>query len=319
VRDAGANRIVGDLEAELRSRLRRELETPVARGRFASVQTFFVRGMSADAANRRRIAAAEALGKIGGNQFWSLPHGEPEWVHVPAGEFTMGDGPELHRLVLPAFDIARVPITNAQYQIFVQAEEHDPPGDWNGQRAPRGKEAHPVVNVSWHDAMAYCRWLSSVAGKDITLPSEAEWEKAARGSEDARAYPWGDAFDATRCNVAESGFGGTTPVGIFASGASPFGCMDMAGNMWEWTRSLIGRWDQNDKEERIKDVFGYPYQPTDGRESFLAGDEWLRVLRGGSFLNDQDLARCAYRFSNPPDSRNNGIGFRVVVRSAPVP
>ncbi|MCL6512422.1 MAG: SUMF1/EgtB/PvdO family nonheme iron enzyme [Anaerolineae bacterium] len=221
VRDAGANRIVGDLEAELRSRLQRELETPVARGPFATFQTFLARGMSADAANKRRIAAAEALGKIGGNQFWSLPHGEPEWVHVPAGEFTMGEGEEQHRVALPAFDIARVPITNAQYQLFVQAAEHEPPEYWNGKRAPRGKEAHPVVGVSWHDAMAYCRWLSSVAGKDITLPSEAEWEKAARGSDDARAYPWGDVFDATRCNVRESGFGDTTPVGIFASDAKP--------------------------------------------------------------------------------------------------
>ena len=85
--------------------------------------------------------------------------------------------------------------------------------------------------MSWQDALAYCRWLAAVTGKAVTLPSEAEWEKAARGASDARAYPWGDAFDAARCNAAESGFGDTTPVGIFASGASPYGCLDMAGTI----------------------------------------------------------------------------------------
>jgi formylglycine-generating enzyme required for sulfatase activity len=161
----------------------------------------------------------------------------------------MGEAGEVHRVRLERYAIARVPTTNAQYQLFVQATEHAPPGDWNGTRAPRGKEGHPVVGVTLHDALAYCRWLSEATGQPITLPSEAEWEKAARGADDTRAYPWGDDFDAARCNVDESGFAGTTPVGIFLDGASPYGCLDMAGNVWEWTRSLWGtEWQKPDFE-----------------------------------------------------------------------
>ncbi len=138
-----------------------------------------------------------------------------------------------------------MPITNAQYLLFVQATGHRAPSHWEDGRPPRGLESHPVVNVSWHDAMAYCRWLSEVTGKSITLPSEAQWEKAARGDRDTREYPWGDDWDPNRCNNSELGIGDTTPVGIFPEGASPYGCLDMVGNTWEWTRSLWGR-------------FGYP-------------------------------------------------------------
>ncbi|MGH8545721.1 MAG: SUMF1/EgtB/PvdO family nonheme iron enzyme [Gammaproteobacteria bacterium] len=296
VRDAGANRIVGDLETDLRMRLRRELETPVARGLFGKVHTLFTRGMTAEAATRRRIAAAEALGKIGGNQFWTLTHGEPEWVQIPAGDFTMGDPHEEHRVHLPDYAISRVPVTNGQYQLFVQATDHEPPENWNGKRAPRGKEIHPVVTESWRDALAYCRWLTGVTGKPITLPSEAEWEKAARGADDAREYPWAGPFDAARCNVHESGFGDTTPVGIFQDGASPYGCLDMAGNVWEWTRSLLH--------------FQYPYDPDDRkREDLDAGDDVWRVVRGGSWNNDRGFARCAYRGRYRPVDRFTTSAF----------
>ncbi len=238
VRDAGTNRIVGDLGNELRDRLQRELLAPVAHGPLATVQTLFTRGISAGVAIQRRIAAAEALGKIGGSQYWTAPYGEPEWVPIPEGEFSMGEQSELHTVTLPAFAISRVPVSNAQYRLFVQATGHEPPEGWDGKRVPRGREPHPVTDVSWHDALAYCRWLGQVTGKQIELPSEAEWEKASRGATDARNYPWGDQFDASYCNTSESGFGGTTPVGIFLAGASPYGCLDMSGNVWEWTRSL---------------------------------------------------------------------------------
>jgi formylglycine-generating enzyme required for sulfatase activity/energy-coupling factor transporter ATP-binding protein EcfA2 len=312
VRDAGANRILGDLETELRARLRQELEAPVASGPLARFRSLLTRGMSVEAVTRRRIAAAEALGKIGGSQFWNPPHGEPEWVWIPAGEFTMGEGHEAHRLHLPEFAIARVPVTNLQYQLFVQTSGYEPPAEWNGKRAPKGKESHPVTHVSWYDAVAYCRWLSEITLKPITLPSEAEWEKAARGADDSRVYPWGDDFDRARCNVWESGFGNTTPVGIFANGASPYGCLDMAGNVWEWTRSLWGK-DINEP------TFTYPYDPNDGkREDLTAGNDQLRVVRGGSWHLPSVFARCAYRLRFPPEDRYDLLGFRVVLRSAPV-
>ncbi len=303
LRDAGANRVVGNLEAMVRGRLQRELDTPSAKGFVGAVHTLLTRGVSPATAIKRRIAAAEALGKIGGSQFWTLPHGEPDWVAIPQGEFVMGEGDEAHRVFLPHYAISRVPITNAQYQIFVQANEYDPPGDWNGKRAPRGREIHPVVNVRWHDALAYCRWLSGITGRPITLPSEAEWEKAARGADDARSYPWGETFNAARCNVEESGFGGTTPVGIFLNGASPYGCLDMAGNVWEWTRS---RWAD------------YPYDARNEVQADLTADDTDLLVRGGSWSGFRGFARCAFRGRDPPGSRVNSLGFRVVLRSPPV-
>ena len=153
----------------------------------------------------------------------------------------------------------RVPVSNAQYALFTAATGHAPPEHWNGKRPARGLESHPVVKVSWHDALAYCRWLGEVTRQPVGLPSEAEWEKAARGADDARAYPWGDGFDASRCNIGESGFGGTTPVGVFVNGASPYGCLDMVGNVWEWTRSLY---------------LPYPFDADDpNREDLQAGND----------------------------------------------
>ena len=168
-----------------------------------------------------------------------------------------------------------------------------------------------MVGVDWHAALAYCRWLGAVTGKPITLPSEAEWEKAARGADDARAYPWGDDFDAALCNVRESGFGWTTPVGIFLNGASPYGCLDMAGNVWEWTRSLWGKGSECE--------FAYPYDPLDPRREQLdAKSDITRVVRGGSWCGPRDDARCAYRLRGQPDDRHDDLGFRVVLRAAPV-
>jgi iron(II)-dependent oxidoreductase len=161
------------------------------------------------------------------------------------------------------------------------------------------------VNVRWHDTLAYCAWLSQVTGKRVILPSEAEWEKAARGDRDPREYPWGDEWNAARCNNSELGLPQTTPVGIFPEGASPYGCLDMAGNVWEWTRSLWGKdWET---------MYRYPYDSADGREDLNAPNSIRWVLRGGAFCSGPGLARCAYRLHLGPDARYHVIGFRVVV------
>ena len=159
--------------------------------------------------------------------------------------------------------------------------------------------------MSWHDARAYCDWLSEEKGREYRLPTEAEWEKAARGDQDVRAYPWGDDFDPGKCNIKDTGIGGTSPVGMFAAGVSPYGCLDMSGNVWEWTQSLWGR-------DESKPDYGYPYDYADGRENTKAENEVLRVVRGDSFGSDRQLVRCAIRFRFNPRYRYDNLGFRVV-------
>ena len=242
---------------------------------------------------------------------------EPEMILIPAGEFLMGSDPgkdkdaqgdeqPQHTLYLPDYTIAKTPVTNAQYAEFVRdAGLVEPPRDWRGDKPPRDRLNHPVVPVGLHDAVAYCTWLADITGKPYRLPSEAEWEKAARGT-DGRIYPWGNRWYPKWCNTSESGKGDTTPVGRYPRGASPYAVLDMAGNLWEGTRSLWGRnWREPD--------FKYPYDPTDGRENLGAGDDVLRVLRGGSFNFNRHDARCAYRYYGHPGYRADYFGFRVVV------
>ncbi|HXV99902.1 MAG TPA: formylglycine-generating enzyme family protein, partial [Anaerolineae bacterium] len=241
---------------------------------------------------------------------------EPEMILIPAGEFLMGSDPladpnakdeeqPQHLVYLPDYYLAKTPVTNAQYRAFIQSTGHQPPEHWEKERPPVDKYEHPVVQVSWHDAMAYCNWLAEVTGKAYRLPSEAEWEKGARGT-DGRIYPWGNQWQAQCCNTGETRLGDTTPFGAYPDGACPYGLLDMAGNVWEWTRSL---WD----EDGAKPHFKYPYRPGDRREDLKAGDEVLRVLRGGSFYNDLNLARCACRLSNHPYYGDLIRGFRWVV------
>ena len=178
--------------------------------------------------------------------------------------------------------------------------------------------------VTWYDALEYCKWLTEKLktckhasesfirlvrdeGWQVTLPSEAEWEKAARGSE-GRVYPWGDKFDAAKANLEEKGINRTSAVGSYLSGASPYGLLDMSGNVWEWTRSLWGKQDS-------KPDFVYPYKSEDGREDLKASENFFRVLRGGGFVFAPSVARCAFRFWDTPVGVNDRHGFRVVVLS----
>ena len=247
---------------------------------------------------------------------------EPEMILIPAGEFLMGSDPEKdkhawdreqpqHTLYLPDYTIAKTPVTNAQYAEFVRdAGIVNPPEHWRKGELPPDKLDHPVVYVSWHDAVAYCDWLADVTGKPYRLPSEAEWEKAARGT-NGRIYPWGNRWYPgwcdTHCNTLEGGVRGTTPVERYPRGASPYGVLDMAGNVREWTRSL---WGQEGEEPD----FEYPYDPQDGRENPEAGDDVRRVVRGGSWNDGRYGFRCAFREGYiRPDYGHNTLGFRVVV------
>jgi formylglycine-generating enzyme required for sulfatase activity len=236
--------------------------------------------------------------------YWKPPYGEPEWVTIPAGEFWMGgkglyDGKPIHKLALPEYQIARVPVTNAQYVLYVQDVKAKPPEHWRGGSVPSGLENHPVVDVSWKEALAYCNWLSEKIEKQVCLPSEAEWEKAARGDKDKRLYPWGP-WRYLHCNSSGLGLDNTTPVGLFLSGASPYGLLDMSGNVMEWTRTIWA------------DKFGYPYQIEDGRENLQVRSP--HVIRGGSFHDGEDSVRCAYRGWSPGYGDSRG-GFRVMVVS----
>ena len=243
---------------------------------------------------------------------------EPEPILIAAGEFLMGSDPRQdegayddeqpqHRLYLPDYYLAKTPVTNGQYRAFVAATGREAPKGWTNRAPPRGEEDHPVVHVSWDDARDYCQWLSEVTGRGYALPSEAEWEKGARGT-DGRIYPWGNEWDATRCNSRESGLGRTTAVHAYPQGASPYGALDMAGNVVEWTRSLWGKLRGPD--------YRYPYRPADGRENLAAGQEERRVLRGGAFDYYLRSVRCAYRLRYLPLNSFGGFGFRVVVRPA---
>ena len=274
-----------------------------------------------------------------------------DWVTIPAGKFWMGsdkakdklaydDELPQHEVTLPAFRMARYPVTVAQFEQFVKATNYKTTAEqkgsaWNWQKVkekwewveikgaywarPRGptsdvkeKANHPVTCVSWEDANTFCRWATEVlrvAGQsiEIRLPSEAEWEKVARGSstssETARIYPWGnEAPDKERCNF-NMDVGDTTAVGSYPKGKSPYGVLDMAGNVLEWT---LSRWG----EKVEKPDFGYPYDPKDGREDPAAGGR--RVVRGGSFGDDPYFVRSACRFRSVPDFRDLVVGFRVV-------
>ncbi|MEF8713820.1 MAG: SUMF1/EgtB/PvdO family nonheme iron enzyme [Accumulibacter sp.] len=225
----------------------------------------------------------------------------------------------------PEFYIARYPVTVAQFRAFVEATGYAI-GDPDALRDP---DSRPVRHVSWHDALAWCGWLNEVLttadvfadhpiaslvrerGWRVALPSELEWEKAARGGLAGAVFPWGDEADPERANYDAAEINDSSAVGCFA--ANGFGLYDMAGNVWEWTRSLWGDdWAQSD--------FVYPYDARDlKREDLDASDDVYRVVRGGSWNLLRVLARCACRYRIHPGVRDGDLGFRVVLRSSPVP
>jgi len=259
------------------------------------------------------------------------PAVEMEFVRVPAGEFLMGSDKEKdsdaysdelpqHKVHLDEFWMGKYPVTVAQFTAFVRDSGHQTTAEkrgtgrgwtggkweeikganWQHPRGPKsdvkGKGMHPVRQVSWDDAQAFCEWASRQAETHIRLPTEAEWEKGARGA-DGRIYPWGNEQpNKNRCNFDKNAKD-TTPVGRYSpAGDSPYGCVDMAGNVCEW----VSDWYHGDYYESSLDR--NPTGPSFGE---------YRVLRGGGWANTERNVRSAFRVRHSPDYRDVHDGFRV--------
>jgi len=220
------------------------------------------------------------------------PVDDAVYVRVPSGEFTMGsdngasDEKPVHKVYLDEFWIMRTEVTNAQYKKCVAASVCAQPNNDSWDKPEQAN--YPVTHVDWQQAKTYAAW---VGGR---LPTEAEWEKAACGT-DGHISPWGNDAPNDQLLNYNGKIGHTTEVGSYPSGKSPYGVLDMAGNVWEWTSSKYQP---------------YPYQADDGREELTGNDS--RVLRGGSFYGDEGYVRCAYRLNNYPNGRPYDVGFRVV-------
>jgi formylglycine-generating enzyme required for sulfatase activity len=213
-------------------------------------------------------------------------------VFVPGGTFKMGrdDGDEFespaHKVTVNPFYIDRTEVTNEEYQRFIAATGRRAPANWAQGKIPEGQAKFPVVNVSWNDADAFARWTSK------RLPTEAEWEFAARGA-DGRAYPWGNDWKQDLANAGRGKGGGAVETGRYAAGASPFGALDMCGNVWEWTST---------------DFADYPGKKA---PSSMAGAK-LKVIRGGAYDVAPKRATTTYRGAISPDRVFDKTGFRCV-------
>ena len=228
------------------------------------------------------------------------------WKTIPGGNVTLeleAKGWTRRFAAKPVFTVqpfqmAQYPVTVAQWRAFVEAEEgYDllirKPRGWSPDRQP-GRDNQPAVNVTWVEAVAFCQWLSDRLGCAVRLPTEWEWQQAATGADPQNQYPWGPDWDESLANTYESNLGRMLAVGLYPSGKSKQNVMDLSGNVWEW---CLNQYDQP-KQTKV-------------------GGEARRVLRGGSWNNHQDNARCAVRDYSFPGGRSHGLGFRVVCCVSP--
>jgi formylglycine-generating enzyme required for sulfatase activity len=266
-----------------------------------------------------RLATGQLFAPPEGNATPVIPRKsfEPETVLIPAGPFLMGSQPgekvpvqetPQHKVNLAAYRIGKYPVTNREYAEFIRQTDRmvAPELGWHGQRPPPAKLDHPVKGVTFFEALDYCEWLSEQTSRSYGLPTEAEWEKAARGT-DGRAYPWGDAWESDRCH---QGGDDSAPVDAYPP-QSPYACFDIVGNVREWTRSLWGERRPNPDPD-----FRYPWRD-DTRNDPTAGRHLRRVCRGGSFVDKRERLRCTARDSNMPNRLGppyKRLGFRVVLR-----
>ncbi len=250
-------------------------------------------------APRQRAAAGEALSLLGDIRF-SPPYYLSEMIYVPGGTVLLGseeypDEYPPHAVEVTGFTLAQHPVTQAAYQVFVEATGHRRPRGW-GRRGPDDAQRNmPVVHVSARDAEAYCRWLSVETGHSYRLSTETEWVLAARGAGGARIYPWGDAFEVGCANAwTRQPLERLCAVGLFPAGRGPYGHDDLAGNVWEWCSSLF---------------WAYPYRADDGRED--PGSDEPRVMHGGSWRSRPLSVRCSARQGEPPTDSFDVVGFRL--------
>jgi formylglycine-generating enzyme required for sulfatase activity len=292
-----------------------------------------------------RALAGRSLDRLGDPRPEVMTIDGMQFCHVPAGPFWMGDDTDnhakpMHQVDLPAFWIGRYPVTTAQWRQYVNESGTTPAG----ADSLTGDGNAPAVWIDWHESLAFCAWLGArwaahlPEGWQVCLPSEAQWEKAARGGialprrsriadihgigqdiacsavENAapqRTFPWGEAWDTDYAN-AEMEIGRRSAVGAYPAGRSALGAEELVGNVWEWTRSLWG-------ENFMRSDFAYAYPDTLPQRGDISADvKILRIVRGGDWTDLRSVARCAFRIGALPDVHSNLLGFRVVLCCPPV-
>lgn len=229
----------------------------------------------------------------------------PDMAAIPAAKCPIGANvshEETHKEEVAAFRIARAPVTNAEYKLFVDATGHEPPARnsvgnkeriWDGKMFPPAVADHPVVNVSWKDATAYCAWLAKRTGQPFRLPAEEEWEIAARGGLKGKPYPWGDGIDKAVAWHGMKWLGPETLMPADFGRSNPYGLYGMAGNVWQW----VDDW----------------YVPTFNGRPVEEEIRLFKVLRGGSWADEEGFLTVNYRNFHPPDFKDFFIGFRVAL------
>ena len=232
----------------------------------------------------------------------TIEYFEPETIYIAEGPFLMGsplgegipryETPQ-HEVFLPAYRIGKYPVTNTQFEEFIrQTRTPISPIIWNGPRTPEGFEEYPVTGVTWFEAQGYSQWLSNMSGRKYLLPNEAQWEKACRGGKNC-SYPWGNEFDATRCNYGKPS---VASVKLYPE-QNEFGCFDMVGNVLQWTSTLWGKQRITPDPKYI-----YPWK-NDGRDDPKASREIRRVVRGSTMNQNIESHRCSTRGAEAPDQR----------------
>jgi formylglycine-generating enzyme required for sulfatase activity len=230
---------------------------------------------------------------------WETEFGEDIFmIHIPMGEFIMGsdeaedDQKPEHKVFLSSYWIGRYPVTFDQYDWYCKETGKTKPDDKGWGRGNR-----PVIRVTWHDAMEFCQWISKKTGLEFALPTEAQWEKAARGTEGLK-YPWGEEFNPKNCNILESALRKTTPVTNHSKDSSPYGCCDMAGNVWEWCQDFYHSHYYREEE------YHNPTGPKQGA---------YRVLRGGSWNYSSEYCQTTCRMNFQPEKNFSNAGFRLAI------